>query len=141
MPQIKALDRSPSSFLKARHFFQPSYLEPSNRYCLGRHSPTTGLIKNHLNYQHTVNMASSPKLISVFRVIPKELFHVNNGCRVVLREWTPKQTYTFDIFTENGKVKPKALDPETYKGKPVDRLCYSQNNINRSKWHFDASKH
>jgi hypothetical protein len=85
-------------------------------------------------------MASSPKLISVFRVVPKELFRVNNGRRIALREWTPKRTYTFDIFTEHGKVKPKALDPETYEGELVDRLRYTQNNINRSKWRFNASK-
>jgi hypothetical protein len=70
-------------------------------------------------------MASSPKLISVFRVIPKELFRVNNGRRIALREWTPKRSRTFDIFTENGKVKPKALDPETYKGELADRLRYT----------------
>lgn len=56
------------------------------------------------------------KYIQRFSVIPKELFRVNNGPSVALRDRTVKKTGSYDLLTEAGKVKPKALDANTYAG-------------------------
>ena len=60
-------------------------------------------------------MASN--LINVFKVAPKELFRVNNGRGVRLREWSVQRQRSYDIISEAGKVKAKALEPKTYSGK------------------------
>ncbi|MCJ1249704.1 hypothetical protein MMC30_006930 [Trapelia coarctata] len=52
--------------------------------------------------------------IGSFTVIPKELFRTNNGTSIVLRDRAMKPTGSYDLLTEAGKVKPKALDPATY---------------------------
>ncbi|KAF2177148.1 hypothetical protein K469DRAFT_604466 [Zopfia rhizophila CBS 207.26] len=59
----------------------------------------------------------SSTLITVFKHIPKELFRVNNGRAIILREWSLQRQRSFDIVTKSGKVKAKALDPATYRGK------------------------
>ncbi|MCJ1340505.1 hypothetical protein MMC09_005801 [Bachmanniomyces sp. S44760] len=46
--------------------------------------------------------------------MPKELFRVNNGRLIKLREWTVNCEGSFDLRTEAGKVKPKALSPTSY---------------------------
>jgi hypothetical protein len=58
------------------------------------------------------------KFIKSFRVFPMELFRVNNGRYVQLREWTG-QEMLYDIHTKDGYVKAKALDPATYARKPA----------------------
>ncbi|KFG79617.1 hypothetical protein MANI_029713 [Metarhizium anisopliae] len=52
-------------------------------------------------------------LIAVFKRFPKQLFRVNNGRPINLRVWSPRR-HSYDIFAENGLVKPKALDPLSY---------------------------
>jgi hypothetical protein len=59
----------------------------------------------------------SSRLINVFKTIPKELFRVNNGRSVRLREYGPQRQRSYDILTEAGNVKAKALDPQSYQGK------------------------
>lgn len=54
-------------------------------------------------------------LISVFETFPKELFRVNNGRYVKIRAQQPGR-YIYDIISQNGRVEPKALNPETYIG-------------------------
>ena len=56
------------------------------------------------------------RYIQRFNAFPKELFRVNNGPSIALRDRTVKKTATYDLLTEAGKVKPKALDPNTYRG-------------------------
>lgn len=51
--------------------------------------------------------------------MPKELFRVNNGHLIRLRDRSVKETGSYDLLTEAGKVKPKALDPATYSGSDV----------------------
>ena len=63
-------------------------------------------------------MSSSSKFVNSFKVMPKELFRVNNGRLIKLREWTVNCEGSFDLRTEAGKVKPKALSPTSYSGKP-----------------------
>lgn len=58
----------------------------------------------------------SSTLIKVFRVVPKELFRVNNGRAVKLREWSRQGERRYDILTESGTAKAKALNPATYTG-------------------------
>ncbi|KAF1961563.1 hypothetical protein CC80DRAFT_401956 [Byssothecium circinans] len=57
----------------------------------------------------------SPTLINVFKTVPKELFRVNNGRAVRLREWSLQRQRSYDILTDAGKVSAKALDPKTYR--------------------------
>ena len=59
------------------------------------------------------------KYIKSFMVMPKELFRVNNGHSIRLRDRSVKETGSYDLLTEAGKVKPKALDPATYSGSDV----------------------
>ena len=57
-----------------------------------------------------------PKLIRTFTAIPKELFRLNNGSSVLLRDRNVKPTGSYDLVTVDGIVKPKALDPKSYAG-------------------------
>ena len=41
---------------------------------------------------------------------------LNNGPLLALRDRTVKKTGSYDLVTEAGKVKPKALDANTYAG-------------------------
>lgn len=56
------------------------------------------------------------RFLASFTRIPKELFRLNNGPAVRLRamEGPLRPQRSFDLLTEKGKVKPKALDPPTY---------------------------
>ena len=56
------------------------------------------------------------KLIRTFTAIPIELFRLNNGSSVRLRDRNVKPTGSYDLVTVGGKVKPKALDPKSYAG-------------------------
>ncbi|KAF2799226.1 hypothetical protein K505DRAFT_321302 [Melanomma pulvis-pyrius CBS 109.77] len=56
----------------------------------------------------------SSKFIRSFKAFPMELFRVNNGRAIRLREWSPQRT-RYDVLTEAGSVKAKALNPATYK--------------------------
>ncbi|EEQ31305.1 hypothetical protein McanMca71_004580 [Microsporum canis] len=55
--------------------------------------------------------------IRAFTVFPKEMFRLNNGRSIRLR-WFPgpikPEKRSFDILTTEGKVLPKALDPQNY---------------------------
>jgi hypothetical protein len=58
------------------------------------------------------------KYINRFTTIPKELFRLNNGPAISLRDRTLKKTGSYDLLTEAGKVKPKAVtNPDTYESK------------------------
>ncbi|KAI9679894.1 MAG: hypothetical protein M1817_004909 [Caeruleum heppii] len=59
-------------------------------------------------------MSSSSKFINAFKIIPKELFRLNNGPSIALREYSPQRNRSYDLLTEAGKVKPKALQPSSY---------------------------
>jgi len=69
----------------------------------------------HETASHHLRTMSSSGLIAIFRTIPKELFRVNNGRRITLREWSSER-HVFDNITKDGRVKPKALQPSTYEG-------------------------
>lgn len=56
------------------------------------------------------------KLIKIFTAFPKELFHVNNGSSVRLRDRNLKPTGSYDLVTVDGKVMSKALDLMSYAG-------------------------
>ena len=57
--------------------------------------------------------------INSYRILPKELFRINNGLLVRLRPWDSfRKPRRFDIYlTEEGIALPKALDRASYKGK------------------------
>ncbi len=55
-------------------------------------------------------------MINTFKILPKELFRVNNGPSISLRALPTKPQGSYDLLTEAGKVKPKALDPKSYAG-------------------------
>lgn len=65
-------------------------------------------------------MASSKAmsgLIDTSRIVPKVLFRLNKGTSISLRDRTVKPRGLYDLTTENGMVKPKALDPQSYRGR------------------------
>ena len=78
------------------------YLAPANSL-----SPTLPILLQHYE-NHVFNTHK------VFRVVPKELFRVNNGRIVKLREWSQPGQRPYDILTESGTAKAKALNPATY---------------------------
>lgn len=55
-------------------------------------------------------------MINSFKRLPVQLFRVNNGRDVKLRDFAERRSRSYDILAENGKVFPKALNPSTYKG-------------------------
>jgi len=60
--------------------------------------------------------------IKSFNVVPLMLFRINTGQNVKLRDLALKQRKSYDILSEAGVVRPKALDPSTYAGMPVNIL-------------------
>lgn len=54
--------------------------------------------------------------IKSFTVVPTQLFRLNAGSKIKLREFSHKRSRSYDILAESGMVKPKARDPETYAG-------------------------
>jgi hypothetical protein len=70
------------------------------------------------------------KFIQSFTTIPKELFRLNNGRTICLRgrPGPLRPLAVFDLLTEAGKVQPKALNPQTYKGKDASSLALWWNN-------------
>ncbi|KAA8645051.1 uncharacterized protein ATNIH1004_009262 [Aspergillus tanneri] len=55
------------------------------------------------------------RFIARFSIFPKELFRLNNGNTIRIRDRAVKRVGSFDVTTEDGKVKPKAVDhPDTY---------------------------
>jgi hypothetical protein len=86
-------------------------------------------------------MVLSSTFINIFKVIPKELFRLNYGCNVALREWTPNGKRCYDILTEAGMVKPKALNAATYRGASTKGSNTPKTNMQSSKWCFYASQH
>ncbi|MCJ1226393.1 hypothetical protein MMC12_003044 [Toensbergia leucococca] len=78
---------------------------------------------------------SSPVIIKCFKSLPKELFRVNSGRNIRLREWSVRRSNSFDLFTEAGMVKPKALDPSTYEapnGASMRPISIFQRNLVRN---------
>lgn len=62
------------------------------------------------------------KYINRFTVVPKELFRLNNGPTISLRDRAVKKVGSYDVQTETGKVKPKAItSPETYQSMSLAR--------------------
>ena len=56
------------------------------------------------------------KYIKSFITVPKTLFRTDNGLLVSLRDRAVKSKGSYDLLSEAGKVQPKALEPNTYKG-------------------------
>ncbi|KAG6106870.1 hypothetical protein E4U13_007188 [Claviceps humidiphila] len=52
--------------------------------------------------------------ISSFRLVPIQLLRVNAGKKIRLREYAASKGKSFDVVSENGLIKPKALDPSSY---------------------------
>jgi hypothetical protein len=58
--------------------------------------------------------------IASFKTTPLEIFRVNKGPHISLREWAafpPHRSSIFDLHTYEGTVLPKALDKATYQCK------------------------
>ena len=85
------------------------------------------------------SFSSMSKLIQSFTTIPKELFLLNNGRDIRLRgrPGPLRPLGVFDLLTEAGKVQPKALNPQTYKGKNASSLALGgiTNNIQHRTVH------
>ncbi|OJD20210.1 hypothetical protein ACJ73_08459 [Blastomyces percursus] len=62
-------------------------------------------------------MALTNRFLKSFNHFPNEIFRLNFGRVVRLREHldpTTPPNGPFDLLTEAGKVKPRALNPATY---------------------------
>lgn len=54
-------------------------------------------------------------VLGVYRRFPKELFRLNNGPQICLREYKLRRGNSFDVLANaSGKIEPKALNPSTY---------------------------
>ncbi|KAL8928977.1 MAG: hypothetical protein Q9208_001420 [Pyrenodesmia sp. 3 TL-2023] len=58
----------------------------------------------------------APRLMATFNFCPKEMFRLTNTLPFRIRHLPlrPPPGTPFDLITENGLVKPKALSPNTY---------------------------
>lgn len=75
-------------------------------------------------------MDPPPGLIATFRKFPKELFRINYGPDIQLREWNGRWgRRNFDINAPQGWVLPKALDAATYKGRIMDQASFNTHKL------------
>ncbi|KAI4283886.1 MAG: hypothetical protein L6R38_001848 [Xanthoria sp. 2 TBL-2021] len=58
----------------------------------------------------------APRLIRTFNVFPKEMSRITTSLPLRFRDHTvkPSAGTIYDLLTEKGLVKPKALNPKTY---------------------------
>ena len=69
-------------------------------------------------------MSRPVSVLGVYRKFPRELFRLNKGPRVRLREYKSRRGPLFDVVAnDDGNIEPKALDPATYTGKIIP-TCY-----------------
>lgn len=61
-------------------------------------------------------LSMRPRFIQAFNVMPKEIFRINNGIFVRLRDYPGpvKPKGVFDLLTKDGKVHPSVLNPQDY---------------------------
>ena len=80
------------------------------------------------------------RLIKTFTAVPKEMFRMTS---VTLRDRNVKKVGRYDLLTEGGKVKPKALDPNSYAGNTVHIGFVNDGRLMRisSKWCLAAPKY
>jgi hypothetical protein len=80
--------------------------------------------------------------IASFKVTPLEIFRVNKGPRIFLREWAafpPQRSTIFDLHTYKGKVLPKALNKATYQCRLfIIYLSSYLTSILSAEWRLDA---
>ena len=68
-------------------------------------------------------MTTPVSVVGVYRKFPKELFRINKGPQIRLREYKLRHGNSFDVLANaSGNIEPKALDPSTYAGK-YDITC------------------
>jgi hypothetical protein len=75
---------------------------------------------SYLNGHHEMRTPRATGFIASFETTPLEIFRVNKGPSIFLREWAafpPHRSRIFDLHTYEGKVLPKALDKATYQCK------------------------
>ncbi|OAQ58269.1 hypothetical protein VFPPC_12236 [Pochonia chlamydosporia 170] len=72
-------------------------------------------------------LGTMANLIGVFKNFPKELFRINNGHHIQLRQWSPKR-HAFDVCINKGMVQAKALQPHLYQGKPPNGASMRPNS-------------
>ncbi|KAE8349465.1 hypothetical protein BDV28DRAFT_160463 [Aspergillus coremiiformis] len=54
------------------------------------------------------------KYLGYFNIFPKELFRMSNSRIIRVRDGAVKKTGSIDVISEDGKLKPKALQSDTY---------------------------
>lgn len=79
-------------------------------------------------------------MINSFKRVPVQLFRVNNGATVKLRDYALRKSSSYDILTDHGRVIPKALDPSSYSGKQdgTHRKLYA-NCYRSAEWCVNAA--
>ena len=69
-------------------------------------------------------MARPVSMLGVYRKFPRELFKLNKGPQIRLREYKLPRGPSFDVVANHeGNIEPRALDLATYAGKCV--IAYS----------------
>jgi len=60
-------------------------------------------------------MTTPVSVVGVYRRFPKELFRLNNGPQIRLRECKLRRGGSFDVLADaSGNIKPRALELNTY---------------------------
>ena len=69
-------------------------------------------------------------VVGVYRKFPRELFRLNKGPRVRLREYKSRRGPLYDVVAnDDGNIEPKALDPATYTGETFAAHSYPVYNV------------
>lgn len=87
--------------------------------------------QSHFNGHREMRTPRPAGFIASFKVTPLEIFRVNKGPRIFLREWAafpPQRSKIFDLHTYEGKVLPKALNKSTYQCKVIRQFLWSHVN-------------
>ena len=107
-----------------------------------QHSFELGQKQRHLKGHREMWTPRAAGFIASFKVMPLEIFRVNKGPSIFLREWAtfpPQRSTIFDIHTYEGKVLPKALNNATYQCKIIYHIFIVLPNIDFSaEWGLDA---
>ena len=64
-------------------------------------------------------------MAGVYKKFPRELFRLNKGPKIRLREFKTRKGPLYDVVAnDKGKIEPKALYPATYTGKTITARSY-----------------
>jgi hypothetical protein len=125
--------------------FAPPFRSSTRCYLISLH-PTHELRhqRPHFNGHREMRTPRPAGFIASFKATPLEIFRVNKGPRIFLREWAafqPQRSTIFDLHTYEGKVLPKALNKANYQCESCQYLSSYRTNVDSSaEWGLNASE-